>query len=657
MKLKNLLINNTKGVSDTYFDLRSPPVGFLKGAEGGSLQNEYKQLPIIYSVINAISKRVSSVPVKFYRAGTDTEVSHPVIDRLMQPTGTLTWPQFLQTWVILRELRGQVLIHISEEMSTGVPDYLKPIQPDKYKPWHDQRDWRGWTISGKNVEKEQTIYDRYVNPWSDIEGLSPLNAARLSNETEWSARQFNKRFFDNDATPGGYFRAPSGLTERQRQALKHDMIESRKGAQNAHQWVLLEGDAEIAQIGLSQRDAQFVEQFNLTLHDICAVYGVDPAIIGFEKESKYASAKEARKYMWTDVVIPYLHNIEAVLNNQLLGEYGVQMSFDTSQIDALQSNYTETVLAAEKLYKMGVPFNMINERLGLGFDEIPGGDEPKPVAGPVMFIEEPEQRKEYLVGPDQKEGALDVGEITRAVNHIKWKNATGEVATLRSKLEKKLKNYFRQVQRRLREKLPESKGISKDITITVDDIDDAVETREVASIIMQFLTEAGVVGWSQITGVSRDFDNPPQAVLELVSQRAGMVKEITDNARKEIRNIVGDAIEQGLSEEQTIRELRSRLDHSIDNLQSRARSIARTEVHTAHSEARHRAMDETVPVAKRWIAAPDARDSHLACESQGVVEWGDTFANGLQYPLEPGGPPGEVINCRCILEPIYEGEL
>lgn len=652
MGIREWLGIKPKGIADRYFDLKSPPVSMLYGGERGQLQNEYRQLPVVYSVVNAKARRLASVPVKFFRAGTDTETAdHPAIQLLDRPRFGWTWTQWIQAWSIMKDIRGEVLIEKNRDIERGVPVSLDHRRYAEYQPEYDKGAFIGWRI-GKDrrlVDASEVLFDRYVNPWDDVRGLSPLEAANISNQTEWSARRFNKRFFDNDATPGGYFKAESGLDARQRAQLKQELIEARKGSENAHGWLLLEGDMDVAALGVSQRDAQFIEQFGLTLHDVCAVYGVDPAIIGFEKESKYASAKEARRYLWTDVIIPAAHDIEEVLNTQLLDDYNLEMYFDFSQVEALQDNLNQTVDAAEKLYNMGVPFNMINERLELGFEPIPGGDDPKPSAQPFMLDAKPTESKGAVIGPEVREGFVDNAEARKAVNHMIWKSATDEVASLVAGLNRKLKRYFFDAKKKLEKR---AKAVVKEID--PDDIDAAISFDKLAGIILDFLTRSGMIGWRQITGETPA--QPPQAVLNMVAERAGKIKDITDNARDEVRRIVNEAIESGLSEAETTRILNERLDHAIDNLQSRARTIARTEVHTAHSEARYEAMRESEPVAKRWVAAPDARESHAANEGDGVVDWDYAYSGGIQYPLDPSGPPEEVINCRCVLVPIYEGE-
>jgi HK97 family phage portal protein len=397
MGIKDWFKPKVKGISDTYFDLKRPATALL-GGDATTLVNEYQQLPVVYAAVNAIAMRAASVDPKFYRVGTDTEVeSHPAIDRLMRPAMGWNWPQFIQAWVISKKVYGEFLARKSRDVENNVPVTLKITKYGNYKPSFDNGAWSGWTIDGVTYGIDEVLYDKYPNPWDEVRGLSPLFPARVANETEWAARRFNKRFFDNDATPGGYFKSPMGLTEPQRQRLKNELIESRKGRESAHSWLLLEGDTEVTQLGLSHRDSQFIEQFSQTLHDVCGVLQVDPACIGFEKESKYASAKEARKYLWTDAVLPTLRSIESVINRQFLKPYSLSIFFDTEGIEALQDNFHETVSTAEKLWKMGVPFNALNERFDMGFEPIPGGDEPRPSVSPMMLDHEP-QVKEAIIG-------------------------------------------------------------------------------------------------------------------------------------------------------------------------------------------------------------------------------------------------------------------
>jgi hypothetical protein len=63
------------------------------------------------------------------------------------------------------------------------------------------------------------------------------------------------------------------------------------------------------------------------------------------------------------------------------------------------------------------------------------------------------------------------------------------------------------------------------------------------------------------------------------------------------------------------------------------------------------AKDADIFVRKEWLAFEDeaTRDSHLDAMAMGAIPIDEPFTNQLMYPLEPGGAPGEVINCRCTL--------
>ena len=60
----------------------------------------------------------------------------------------------------------------------------------------------------------------------------------------------------------------------------------------------------------------------------------------------------------------------------LSSEYGpdVRIAYDLSNIPALQENYAEKLTNAKIMWSMGVPFNIVNQRLELGLDDMDGGD-------------------------------------------------------------------------------------------------------------------------------------------------------------------------------------------------------------------------------------------------------------------------------------------
>ena len=87
-----------------------------------------------------------------------------------------------------------------------------------------------------------------------------------------------------------------------------------------------------------------------------------------------------------------------------------------------------------------------------------------------------------------------------------------------------------------------------------------------------------------------------------------------------------------------------------------AERIARTEVAAVQSEAAHTVYKENGVEQKEWIATNDdrTRDSHADLDGE-IVDMEEPFSNGLMYPGDPNGDPGEVINCRCSMAPVTSG--
>ncbi len=69
-----------------------------------------------------------------------------------------------------------------------------------------------------------------------------------------------------------------------------------------------------------------------------------------------------------------------------------------------------------------------------------------------------------------------------------------------------------------------------------------------------------------------------------------------------------------------------------------------------------RAIGLGIEMKKMWSATMDSRtrDSHAVLDGE-TVELDEKFSNGLIYPGDPDGAPGEVYNCRCRLSAQLAG--
>lgn len=130
---------------------------------------------------------------------------------------------------------------------------------------------------------------------------------------------------------------------------------------------------------------------------------------------------------------------------------------------------------------------------------------------------------------------------------------------------------------------------------------------------------------------------------------------------------VAAALAEGISEGESIPDLAARVNEILTvtgnpTWNNRATVVARTEVTAANSAGAlaagaQRQIDEGVPMVKTWVAttrppsSERTRPTHLEADGQ-TVPLTESFVVGesrLQYPGDPSGPAGEVIQCRCTL--------
>ena len=161
---------------------------------------------------------------------------------------------------------------------------------------------------------------------------------------------------------------------------------------------------------------------------------------------------------------------------------------------------------------------------------------------------------------------------------------------------------------------------------------------------------------TRIGGIAVSFDAASFGVfsddlLEPLGQHAAA------NFTAEMRTLTAKAIERsfnaGLSVPDTARAIRAVVNEASP---ATATMLARTDLIGLANGGSYRAAravyaDEQEQVFKTWHNAHDARvrPTHSAAGGQ-TVPLEATFNVGgarLQYPGDPGGPPQEVINCRC----------
>lgn len=351
-----------------------------------AINEGFKGNSYVFACIQKLMDASSSVPLKAQKE-VEPEIWEDDPNSALQ--GLIDEPNPFQTWHTLSELFTSHLYlggnaYLSKVKANNITVELSILPPDKVQVY-----------AGRDVLVQKYVYHRgdkditilpedmihlmFPDPGSLFLGVSPLQAGARIVDTDIEATKWNKVALQNRAVPDGILSFKDKLSRNQWQDARTRFDEQQTGADlNARKTLILGGDAVYKAMARTMIDMDFFKGRGFNREEICALFGVPPPIIGIYDKATLANIETARKIFWLDTIIPYLTGLMDAFNFALTPDFGegIRLFYDTSKVEALQSILKEKIESAKILWSMGVPFNVINQRLDLGFDEVEGGDTP-----------------------------------------------------------------------------------------------------------------------------------------------------------------------------------------------------------------------------------------------------------------------------------------
>jgi uncharacterized protein with gpF-like domain len=156
----------------------------------------------------------------------------------------------------------------------------------------------------------------------------------------------------------------------------------------------------------------------------------------------------------------------------------------------------------------------------------------------------------------------------------------------------------------------------------------------------------------------KDFQNFTRAMQVFMRNfGAKKVVQITETTEHQIRDVINEGVEIGATLTEIAKEITQRAPAIA---RTRAPVIARTETHSAAMWSQVEAIKDTgLTLRKQWVATKDARTrtiddgpfDHADMDgvTVGMDEPFDVDGDLLDFPGDPNGQPGNVINCRCVM--------
>ena len=353
----------------------------------------YRKNAIVYRCINEIANGAACVPFKLFQ-GDDELDQHPLLSLLRRPNPTQAGVEYFQAvysylllsgnnYAIRSDVSGEV-----RELYLLRPDRVrvkpsKTATPEAYQYVIGGKVLKTYDadpVTGASEVKHMKLY----NPLDDYYGLSPLMAAATDIDNHNAINTHNISLLRNGARPSGaiVFKPasdrglPIQLTDGQRQQLKDDLNVKYTGAANAGRPLLLEGDFDWREMGLSPKDMDFLQQRNMAAKDIALCFGVPSQLIGIPDAQTYANVQEARLALYEETIMPLARRVESDLNEWLSPMYGedIRIEYDFEAVPAMTERRRRVYENVTAAVREGIiSRNEARERLGL--EPIDGGDD------------------------------------------------------------------------------------------------------------------------------------------------------------------------------------------------------------------------------------------------------------------------------------------
>lgn len=310
----------------------------------------------VYACVRLLSETIAALPLMLYKRegdGKKPATDHPLYPLLHdQPNNYMTAYDFRECQVAHLNLRGNAY-SIKQTKGRDVKTLI-PLSPDRmnvtrsggmvaYEYTHE--DGHTETFSADRIWhlKNMPISSLFNNQAPEgLTGVSPIAAVSEAIGLSIAADQYGGRYFANNATVGLNLQYPGKLSDNAKTFLK-ESLEKYAQMENKFKSIVTEEGGKIEQLGISNKDSQFLEARQFQIEEICRIFRVYPILIGHPTNTMtYASSEQLFLAFGKFTILPICKRIEQSANQALLSEEDRKTYFFEHNMDGLLRADTST---------------------------------------------------------------------------------------------------------------------------------------------------------------------------------------------------------------------------------------------------------------------------------------------------------------------------
>lgn len=318
------------------------PVGMRSGTGLRVSADSAMRLTAVYACVRILSETMASLPFVLYRtdaSGGKVRVTNHWLYRLFarRPNrfqNPFEWREMMQGHLALR---GNAYNRIVSNARGEIIE-LVPIHPDRIRiellPGGEFR-YRITDRDGReSVLPRGEVWHLRGLSSDGLLGMSPIEIARESVGMALAAQDYGARFFANDAKPtGGWIEFPGSFKDAEAKKVFRESYQQAQSGANRGKVLVLENGMKFHEVGVTNRDAQFLELRKFQITDIARLFRVPPHMIGDLDRATFSNIEQQSLEFVMHTMTPWAERWEASIEAELLpDDDGLEVEFDFANL-------------------------------------------------------------------------------------------------------------------------------------------------------------------------------------------------------------------------------------------------------------------------------------------------------------------------------------
>jgi HK97 family phage portal protein len=318
------------------------PVAGARTASGTRVTTDSAlSLPVVLACVRVLSESFSVLPLRLYQktaTGRSRITDHWLYDLIgRRPNAYQTpfeWREMMQGHLALR---GNCYNRIVSDRRGNITD-LMPLHPDRIKIEYTESSTSEFDYRYRYTDRTglQSVLTR-GEVWqirglsSDgIMGLSPITLARESVGMGLAAQEYGARFFQNDAKPGIWIEFPGSFKDKPARDTFRESFQDAQTGNSRGKAAVMENGMKIHELGVTNKDSQFLEARQFQVSDIARMFRVPPHLVGDLSKATFSNIEQQSLDFVIHTMTPWAERWESSIETTLLlqDEAGIEAEFD-----------------------------------------------------------------------------------------------------------------------------------------------------------------------------------------------------------------------------------------------------------------------------------------------------------------------------------------